>query len=190
MFIDLTDENFEEEILKADKPLLVDFWLPGCGPCFLLAPILEKLAQEFEGKIIFAKVNLDNAPLTARKYGVNAAPTIVLFMDGKPASGFLGLKPEEAIRTWLEENLLLQEYRAYAEKNGFSLNPDRRITETIIRSLLARKKEFGERYCPCRKISGDKEEDKKIICPCVYHFEEIEKQGKCLCGLFVKKIVE
>ncbi len=190
MFIDLTDENFEKEISVVEKPVLVDFWMEDCFPCKIIVPVLEKLAQEFEGKIIFGKVNLNRALLSAQKYGINAAPTIVLFINGKPVGGFLGLKPEEVIRTWLEENLLFQEYRAYAEKNGFSLNPDRRITETIIRSLLARKKEFGERYCPCRKISGNREEDKKIICPCIYHLEEIKEQGKCLCGLFVKKIVE
>jgi len=190
MSIVLTDENFEEEILGAKRPVLVDFWMQGCGPCFLLSPILEKLAQEFEEKIVLAKVNLDAAPFAVQKYGINVAPTVILFKEGKLASGFIGLKPEETIRTWLEENLLIQGYEEYAKKNGFSLNPNRKMVEGIVKGLLEREKKFGERYCPCRRITNNREEDKKIICPCAYHFQELEKEGRCLCGLFVKNIIK
>ncbi|MDP1538423.1 MAG: thioredoxin domain-containing protein, partial [bacterium] len=176
----LTDENFEREVSGAKKPVLVDFWMRGCAPCFLLTPILEKLAQEFEEKIIFAKTNLNDIPFTSQKYGITAAPTIILFKEGKPVSGFIGLKPEETIRPWLEENLLIQEHEEYAKKNGFFLNSNRKTIEGIVKSLLEREKKFGEKYCPCRKISGDTEEDKKIICPCQFMHEELEKEGKCL----------
>ena len=81
---------------------------------------------------------------------------------------------------------LIQEYREYARENGFSLNPDREAVERIVKGLLEREKKIGARYCPCRRITQDPEEDKKIICPCVFHREEIEKNGQCLCGLFVK----
>jgi len=188
MFIVLTDENFEKEVLEAKKPVLVDFWMQGCTPCFLLLPILEKLALEFEEKMVFAKVNLDTAPLTAQKYGITVAPTIILFKEGKPISGFIGLKPKETIRPWFEENLLIQEYQEYAKKNGFFLNPDGKTAEGIVKSLLEKEKKFGARYCPCRKITNDQEEDKKIICPCIYHLQELEKDGHCLCRLFVKNI--
>ncbi len=190
MSIVLSDENFESEVSGAKKPVLVDFWMRGCAPCFLLSPILEKLAKEFYEKIIFAKINLDAVPLTVQKYGINVVPTLILFQKGKPLSSFIGLKPEETIRTWLEESLLIREYQEYAQKNGFSLNPNRKVVEGIVRSLLEREKKFGQRFCPCRRITQNPEEDKKIICPCVYHLEELEKDGKCLCGLFVKNIIK
>ena len=191
----LTDENFEREILNAQKPVLVDFYTSWCSPCTLLSPILEKIAEEYKDKFIFAKVNLDSVPITAQKYGIDRIPTIILFKEGKPVSGFVGVRPEAEIRKWLEENLknnpeeiekLIKEYEEYAKKNGFSLNSDRKIRESIVKSLLEREKKFGARYCPCRKISGIPEKDKKIICPCQFMQEEIERDGHCLCGLFVK----
>ena len=85
-----------------------------------------------------------------------------------------------------EVQKLVQEYEEYAKKNGFSLNSNKKVVETIVKSLLEREKKFGFRYCPCRRITENPEEDKKIICPCAYHQEEIEKDGRCLCGLFMR----
>ena len=82
----------------------------------------------------------------------------------------------------------IQEYQQYARSKKISLNPDQRILEAIIKNLLEKQEKFGQRYCPCRRITGSLEEDKKIICPCVYHLDEIEKDGHCLCRLFVKKV--
>jgi len=79
-----------------------------------------------------------------------------------------------------------EEYKKYAKENGFKLNPNEKIVDSIIAGLKRNEEKYGERYCPCRKITGDKEIDKKIICPCVYHKEEIEKDGHCHCRLFVK----
>jgi len=101
----LTDENFEKEISNAKKPVLVDFWMPGCAPCFLLSAILEKLANDYGEKIIFSKVNLEIAPLVAQKHDISLTPTVILFKEGKPISGFVGLRSEEEIRKWLEEVL-------------------------------------------------------------------------------------
>jgi ferredoxin-thioredoxin reductase catalytic subunit len=84
------------------------------------------------------------------------------------------------------EEQLIEEYNAYAKKNGFSLNPNKQIVNGIVKVLLAKEKQFGAKYCPCRRITGNKEEDKKIICPCIYHKDEIKKDGKCHCNLFVK----
>ena len=81
---------------------------------------------------------------------------------------------------------LIKKYEEYASENGFKLNPDKKIVENIIKSLIEREKKFGERYCPCRRITGDREEDKKIICPCIYHKEEIKRDGYCHCRLFVR----
>lgn len=82
---------------------------------------------------------------------------------------------------------LTKEYENYAAKNDFLLNPNKKIADGIVRSLLLREEKFGSRYCPCRRMTGNKEEDKKIICPCAFHQDEIEKIGHCLCNLFVKK---
>lgn len=101
----LTDENFEETISKSEKPILVDFYAFWCSPCFVLSPILDKLAQDFKEKIDFAKANLDVIPLVAQKYGIEKIPTVLLFKEGKPVSGFVGVLPEPVIKEWLEKNL-------------------------------------------------------------------------------------
>jgi len=199
--LNLTDENFEQEIKKADKPVLVDFWASWCSPCFIFAPILEKVAEEYKNKLIFAKVDLDSAPQVSQKYGIEQIPTIILFKDGKLVSGFIGARPELVIKEFLDKALkdnseikdsenmeeIIKSYQVYAEENGFKLNPDRETVERLIRGLLANEKKYGARYCPCRRISEDKDEDKKKICPCQWHKEEIEKDDHCFCGLFVKK---
>ncbi len=81
---------------------------------------------------------------------------------------------------------LFKEYRDYAKKNGFRLNPEQKTVNYLIKALKEREKKFGKRYCPCRRIKGIEKEDKKIICPCVYHKKEIKEDGHCHCFLFVK----
>jgi len=81
---------------------------------------------------------------------------------------------------------LLKEYKDYAKKNNIHLNPDKKITEGLIKALIEREKKYGARYCPCRLITKNEEENSKIICPCVYCKKEIEEQGHCHCSLFVK----
>jgi len=103
--ITLTDENFEKEITNASKPILVDFWAQWCSPCLILGPILEKLSEEYQDKFILAKVNLDEAPLISQKYGIEQIPIVVLFKEGKPVSGFIGVRPEPIIKNWLKQNL-------------------------------------------------------------------------------------
>jgi len=194
--ITLTDENFDETIRTSQKPVLVDFMALWCPPCSILKPILENLEKEFGEKVIFAKVNVDLAPKTCQKLGINPIPTVILFKEGKPISGFFGVRPEGEIRKWLEENLknnekekiekIIEEYEEYAQKNNYRLNPNREVVERIIRGLLENERKYGFRYCPCRRISGNLEEDKPKICPCQFRHEEVEKNGHCLCGLFVK----
>lgn len=189
----LNDQNFENEIKNSTKPILVDFFASWCNPCFILTPILEKISQDFGEKFILVKVNLDEIPLTAKKFGIDRIPTVVLFKEGKPVGGFVGLRPESFIKEWLgnilkenENEKLIKEMELYAAKNGFRLNPQREEVERLIRGLLENEKKYGKRYCPCRRITGNPEEDRSKICPCAFHKEEIAKGGHCFCGLFVK----
>ncbi len=101
----LTDQNFEEEIKKNQKPVLVDFFADWCPPCQILSPILEKLEKEFGEKIVFAKINVDESPLTAQKFGINPIPTVVLLKGGEPIASFVGLMPEAEIKNWLGKNI-------------------------------------------------------------------------------------
>jgi thioredoxin len=199
--LELTDQNFDEVIKKNKKPILVDFWAQWCMPCFILGPILEKVAQEYEDKLILAKVNLDNAPQISQRYGIEQIPTVVFFKEGKPTSGFIGVRPEPAIKEFLNEAFknnsktkssenieeIIKIYQAYAEENGFRLNPDRETVEILVKGILENEKRYGARYCPCRRVTGNPEQDKPKICPCQWHKEEIEKDGHCFCGLFHKK---
>ncbi|MCK4520324.1 ferredoxin:thioredoxin reductase [Candidatus Parcubacteria bacterium] len=81
---------------------------------------------------------------------------------------------------------LLEEYENYAEKNGFRLNPDRKVVSYLIKTLLERERKYGRRYCPCRRIKESEKENSKIVCPCLYCKKEIKKDGHCHCFLFVK----
>ena len=196
MSIILTDENFEKEIQAIGKPVLVDFFATWCEPCSVLTPILEKVADDLKEKIVLVKANIDEIPQTAQKFGIDRIPTIVLFEKGKPISSFVGLRSERDIKEWLEEALnhdqsekieeLIVGYSKYAEENGFTLNPDKKTVERVIKGLLENEKKYGEKYCPCRRVTGDKEEDSKKICPCFWHKDEINKDGHCFCRLYVK----
>ena len=81
---------------------------------------------------------------------------------------------------------VIEEYEKYAKENGFRLNPNKKLVEGTIKGLIINKKKFGQSYCPCRRLTGHKEKDKNMICPCIYSKKEIEEQGHCRCLLFVK----
>jgi ferredoxin-thioredoxin reductase catalytic chain len=183
----LTDDNFEKEIKSADKLILVDFFATWCNPCFMLAPILDKIVDEFKEKVVLMKVDIDANPLIAQKFSIEQIPTVILFKNGKPVGGFVGLRTEEDIKDLLENVIkteLFKESNDYAEKSGFKLNPDKEVLERVINGLAGNEKKYGKRYCPCRRRTGNQEDDSKKICPCYYHKGEIEKDGHCLCGLF------
>ncbi len=103
--VHVTDNNFEQEVLKADKPSLVDFWAPWCGPCKAIGPILEELAGEYKEKVNIVKVNVDDNPKTASAYGVRSIPTLLLIKDGKTVDTLIGLVPKERLEAFIKKGL-------------------------------------------------------------------------------------
>jgi thioredoxin 1 len=99
----LTDSTFDEEIAGAAEPVLVDFWAEWCGPCKLIAPVLEELAGEQSGKLRIAKLNVDDNPAAARRFDVMSIPTLIVFKDGQPAKRIVGAKPKGALLEELSE---------------------------------------------------------------------------------------
>jgi len=103
--IHVSDENFEQEVLKAEKPAIVDFWAPWCGPCRALGPMVEELAVTYKDRIKIAKLNIDDSPLTAEKFGVRSIPTLLLFKDGKLLDTLIGLVPREKLEDFAKKGL-------------------------------------------------------------------------------------
>ena len=106
MEITLTKTNFEAEVLKSDKLVLVDFWAPWCGPCRMLAPVLAEVAAEKGDKIKVGKVNVDENPELATQYGISGIPAILLFKDGKVAATSIGFKPKPELEVFIATNAL------------------------------------------------------------------------------------
>lgn len=103
--VNVNDDNFETEVLQSDLPVLVDFWAEWCGPCKMIAPILDEIAQEYAGKLKVAKVNIDDNPATPPKYGVRGIPTLMLFKNGEVEATQVGALSKSQLTTFLDANL-------------------------------------------------------------------------------------
>ena len=101
--VKVTDESFEQDVLKADQPVLVDFWAEWCGPCKQIAPALEQISDELSGRVTIAKLNIEESPTTPSRYGVRGIPTMMLFKGGQMASMKVGATPKQKILEWLNE---------------------------------------------------------------------------------------
>ena len=104
---DVTDKNFEKEVIEKSKhiPIVVDFWASWCMPCLILKPTLEKIAEEYKGKFILAKANVDEVVETSEKYNITSVPNVKLFINGKVVDEFVGAMPEARIKAWLDKHL-------------------------------------------------------------------------------------
>lgn len=102
MEITLTDENFEQEVLESDKPVLVDFWATWCGPCMMLSPIIEEIAEEYSDFLKVGRVNVDEQPVTSLEYKVSSIPTLMLFKGGKVIKKTVGFMSREELITEFE----------------------------------------------------------------------------------------
>ncbi len=103
--INVTDENFETEVIKSNKPVVVDFWAEWCGPCKMIGPILEELSSEMSDKVIIAKHNIDEEPNTPTKYGIRGIPTMLLFKENELKATKVGASTKSDIKSWIEQNI-------------------------------------------------------------------------------------
>jgi thioredoxin 1 len=100
--VEVNDDNFEQMVLKSKTPVLVDFWAAWCGPCRMVAPVVEELAGEYDGKVHMVKLNVDENPKTASQYGIMSIPTLLIFKDGAPVSNIVGFRPKAELKRSLD----------------------------------------------------------------------------------------
>ena len=98
----LSDAEFDDTILQSNVPVLVDFWAPWCGPCRMLGPIIEELAEDYAGKVVVAKVNTDENPATPGRFDIMSIPTLLLFKDGELVERAVGMRPKPALKEWID----------------------------------------------------------------------------------------
>ena len=103
--IEVTDANFDAQVVQSTTPVVVDFWAVWCGPCRMIAPVVEELATEYAGKVQFAKLNVDENPNVSMKYGIRSIPTLLVFKNGKPVDQIVGAVPKRAIQAKVEAQL-------------------------------------------------------------------------------------
>ena len=95
-------DNFQKTVLESTKPVLVDFWAEWCAPCKAIGPVIEELSKEYDGKVSFVKVNVDESPFVASNYSIMSIPTLMIFKDGKPAEHVIGFKPKSELKKLLD----------------------------------------------------------------------------------------
>lgn len=100
--VEINDNNFDVEVVESTTPVVVDFWAVWCGPCRMIAPIVEELAEEYDGKVKFSKLNVDDNPEVSMKYGIRSIPTLLVFKDGQPVDQIIGAVPKKEVQKRVE----------------------------------------------------------------------------------------
>jgi thioredoxin 1 len=103
--INITDQNFEDEVIKSDIPVLIDFWAEWCGPCKILGPVIDDVANDFDGRVKFTKLNIDENPDNTQKFGIRGIPTILIFKDGSKTATSVGVLSKSELISFLNENM-------------------------------------------------------------------------------------
>ncbi len=103
---EVTDANFADEVIKSDTPVLVDFWAPWCGPCRMVAPVVDELSEEYDGKVKFVKLNTDDNVRTASQFGIRSIPTLLVFKGGEVAGQIVGFRPKSDLKKRLDAVLV------------------------------------------------------------------------------------
>jgi thioredoxin 1 len=103
--LSVTDDNFEDNVLNSERPVLVDYWAEWCGPCKMIAPILDEIADEYQGKLTFAKLNIDENPKTPQRYGVRGIPTLMLFKNGEVEATKVGMVSKTKLAEFIDNNI-------------------------------------------------------------------------------------
>jgi thioredoxin 1 len=103
--VTFTDQNFQDEVLKSQQPVLVDFWAPWCGPCKVVGPIVDELAGEYSGKLKVGKLNVDDNQQSAGQYNVMSIPTLIIYKNGQPVKSVIGAQPKDTIKRAIDEVL-------------------------------------------------------------------------------------
>ncbi len=103
--VPVSDDNFEEEVLKSSSPVLVDYWAEWCGPCKMIAPVLDEIADEYQGKLKIAKLNIDDNPNTPPRYGIRGIPTLMLFKDGEVEATKVGAVSKSQLTAFIDSNI-------------------------------------------------------------------------------------
>ncbi len=105
MEIIVNDNSFEADVIQSDLPVLIDFWAPWCGPCRMVAPVVEALAKKYAGRLKVGKVNVDESPVVANRYGIRGIPTLMIFKDGKMVDQMVGVQPQSSLEAKVEQYL-------------------------------------------------------------------------------------
>ena len=103
--IDISDANFDSEVLKSDKPVLIDFWAEWCGPCKVLGPVIDEVAEDYSDRVKFVKLNIDNNPSNTQKFGIRGIPTLLLFKNGEKIDTSVGVLSKSELTSFLDKNL-------------------------------------------------------------------------------------